>query len=428
MSFDTSMHRRRFLGLGAGALMVAAMSPTAALAQVKGGSANGRLIPTGKVGTILFTQRDAISRRGVWNNESPTMGYVGGANYPDDPNDMGDLVPLPGGFLEVFEFLAAAGYKQIEFAGYGQNANNIGGTAPNLGSGPNPNYANFAAYLDYARTLRSFLDATGLEAIGNHGFIPSTWPGPGSAGGGMNQGEYDRFQLELEFASILGMRYMGTGSDPTSANNRNKEPWDLAAEKWMALNELGAAWGISIYPHNHAPAYHFLQDGPMVEVTEHRITGAPLASPVLVRGESGIRLMEHYLQATNPDTCLIELDLYWAHVAQHQHRWYYDWDGQRRELVFDPTAFTAANTKRIPLYHAKDGDRTTQAPGVGNGYEMVPFGTGDIDFRRQFKEQGAKGYHNPNYEQDNAPGGTADPGRSLRLSRLSAKNMNELRG
>jgi hypothetical protein len=41
---------------------------------------------------------------------------------------------------------------------------------------------------------------------------------------------------------------------------------------------------------------------------------------------------------------------------------------------------------------------------------------------------GAKGYHNPNYEQDNAPGGAADPGQSLRFSRISGQNMRNLRG
>jgi hypothetical protein len=41
---------------------------------------------------------------------------------------------------------------------------------------------------------------------------------------------------------------------------------------------------------------------------------------------------------------------------------------------------------------------------------------------------GAKGYHNPNYEQDNAPGGGSDPGRSLRHSVISAYNMSRLRG
>ena len=42
---------------------------------------------------------------------------------------------------------------------------------------------------------------------------------------------------------------------------------------------------------------------------------------------------------------------------------------------------------------------------------MIPFGDprSDIDFATFFKEQGAKGYHNPNYEQDNAPGSGATP-------------------
>jgi len=429
MVHNVHLDRRRFLGLGAGSLMVAALAPTGALAQVQSRGGNGRLIPPPRVGTILYTQRDAISRWGVHDNPNPTMGYVGGPDYPDDPNDLGPLVPLPGGFLEVFEFLAAAGFRQIEFAGYNQHPNNIGGSAPSAGNGSNPNYANFEAYREHARTLRSFLDATGLEAIGSHGFIPATWPG--GPNGGMTQGDHDRFMLELEVANILGMPYTGTGGDPTSAspNNRNVEAWDLAAEKWLALNDLAATTGVSIYPHNHSPAYSFLQDGPMVEVTEDRVTGAPLATPQIVRGESGTRLMERYLAMTDR-SCPIELDVFWAHVAQHEHRWYYDWDGVRRESIFDPHAFTAANTKRIPLYHAKDGDRNAEPEGIGRGYEMVPFGdpSSDIDYQRFFRQQGAKGWHNPNYEQDNAPGGSSDPGRSLRVSRFSADNMQNLRG
>ena len=63
---------------------------------------------------------------------------------------------------------------------------------------------------------------------------------------------------------------------------------------------------------------------------------------------------------------------------------------------------------------------------------MIPFGDprSDIDFATFFKEQGAKGYHNPNYEQDNAPGSAAAevPGQSLRFTHISAANMNALRG
>jgi hypothetical protein len=226
------------------------------------------------------------------------------------------------------------------------------------------------------------------------------------------------------------MPYMGTGNDPTSANNRNIEPWTVAGEKWEALNELGInSFGIQLYPHNHSPAYNFLQDGPMVEVTEDRLTGDPIP-PTLVRAESGKRLMQHYLDITDPDLCAIELDIYWAHVAQHQWRWRYDENGDRVEDIFDPLAMVQAQPKRFALYHAKDGDRTAQPNGVGNGYNIVPFGdaSSDIDFETFLKNQGAKGFHNPNYEQDNAPGGSADPGQSLRHTKFSAFNMVNLRG
>ena len=63
----------------------------------------------------------------------------------------------------------------------------------------------------------------------------------------MSTNDYERFQTELEFASILGMPFMGTGNDPTSANNRNIEPWTLAGEKWDALNTLSLEWGIHLY-------------------------------------------------------------------------------------------------------------------------------------------------------------------------------------
>jgi hypothetical protein len=167
----------------------------------------------------------------------------------------------------------------------------------------------------------------------------------------------------------------------------------------------------------------------MVEVTEDRLTGEPIP-PTVVRGESGKRLMQYYLDIKGPDLCVVEMDIFWAHVAQHQHRWRYDWEGNRVEDIFDPLDQVARQPMRYALYHAKDGDRTTQPPGVGNGYNMVPFGDerSDIDYETFFKNQGARGYHNPNYEQDNAPGGSSDPGQSLRFSHISAYNMINLRG
>jgi len=431
MVLHRKLSRRRLLA-GAGVATAGLLGPASVFAAPTAVAAGGRLIPPGKMGTITFTQRDVPGRIGIAASAAlgltPTLGRLGGPNFPEDPTDLGPLVPLPGGWRELFEFLANAGFKQIEFAGYGQNAANPGGAAPNPAPGGVTTPESRAAYLAYGRVLRGFFDEFGLEAIGNHGFIPNTWPGPGSPGGGMSANDHERFQTELEFASILGMPYMGTGNDPTSANNRNIEPWTLAGEKWTALNQLTAQWGIQLYPHNHSPAYNFLQDGPMVTVTEDRLTGAPIA-PMVIRGESGKRLMQHYLDITDPDLCVVEMDIFWAHVAQHQWRWRYDWEGNRVEDIFDPLAQVARQTMRYALFHAKDGDRTTQEPGVGNGYDMIPFGDprSDIDFQTFFANMGAKGFHNPNYEQDNAPGGSADPGQSLRFAVISARGMSSLR-
>jgi hypothetical protein len=435
MGAPNTLNRRRFLGVVAGTAAAAAtapLGPTSAFsAPVAQQSGNALLIPRGKMGTITFTQRDVPSRIGIAASAalgvSPTMGYLGGPNFPQDPTDLGPLVPLPGGWRELLEYLANLGYKQIEFAGYGQNAANPGGGAPNPAPGGVTTPESRAAYLAYGRTLRAFLDEFDLEAIGNHGFIPNTWPGPSSPGG-MSTNDYERYQTELEFASILGMPFMGTGNDPTSANNRNIEPWTVAGEKWEALNVLSLQWGIQLYPHNHSPAYNFLQDGPMVTVTEDRVTGAPI-EPTVVRGESGKRLMQHYIDITDPELCVLEMDIYWAHVAQHQWRWRYDWDGNRVEDIFDPLDQVATQTMRYALFHAKDGDRTDQPPGVGNGYNIIPFGDprSDIDFETFFSDMGALGFHNPNYEQDNAPGGSADPGQSLRHAAISAHNMLTLR-
>ncbi|MFG2040241.1 hypothetical protein [Dactylosporangium sp. NPDC048998] len=431
-----NLSRRRFMA-GAGLTAAAAftpLGPASVFSPTAASAANGRLIPNPKIGTITYTQRDVPTRIGIAASAAlgvaPTMGYVGGPNFPYDPTDLGPLVPLPGGWLELFEFLAKAGFHQIEFAGYGQHASNPGGAAPNPAPGGTTTAESRAAYLAYARTLRGFLDSCGLEAIGNHGYVPNTWNGPSSAGGAMTTEDYNRLQTELEFASILGMPFMGTGNDPTSANNRNIEPWTVAGEKWNALNEISVQqWGIQMYTHNHSPAYNFLQDGPMVTVTEDRITGAPIA-PRQVRGESGKRLMQHYLDVTDPSLVVIEMDVYWAHVAQHQHRWRYDWNGNRVEDIFDPTAQVAKQTKRYALFHAKDGDATTQPNGVGDGYTMIPFADprSDIEYSKFYRGIGAKGWHNSNYEQDNAPGGNADPGQSLRFSKISAAGMAGLRG
>ena len=253
--------------------------------------------------------------------------------------------------------------------------------------------------------IRQILDDNGLIAVGNHGSIPSDLT---------NAAQMAAYMTHMENAHILGQQYLGTGSDPTGSNY--KADWDAAIERWNALGEIAAANGLKLYTHNHDAAYNFLLDS------------GPLDAPGRPTRSSGIRKLEYFLQNTNPEYVHLEMDIYWAHVAQHRFRTYTNPDGEVVEDVFDPGGLVAANTMRYPLFHAKDGARRRSRPARAPATSWCRSAQGDIDFQMFFDNMGAKGFHYPMYEQDNAPGGAADPGRSLRYAAESYAAMAALRG
>ncbi|MFF8841434.1 sugar phosphate isomerase/epimerase family protein [Streptomyces sp. NPDC015127] len=363
--------RRRFLSTCTAAAAAAIAAPvlgaSPALAQDSvddraGDAGRSALVPPHKRGLILYTVRDATGRDPLIND-------------------------LPSGFREVFRQLARYGYQQVEFAGYRQHPNAPGGA--NLES------------VEGAKLLRSWLDEYGLRAQGNHGFIPGSWP--------LTTADLDTFKRHLEIANILGMPHMGTGGDPTGSSYR--ADWDVAADKWNALGEIARGEGVKLYTHNHDSAYGFLLDGGPLDAL-----GRPTRS-------SGIRKLEYFLRATDPSSVWLEMDIYWAHVAQYKFHTYTAHDGSTQEQVFDPAGLVARHNPRYPLFHAKDGRVNTQN---GQGYDMVTFGEGDIDYRTFFRRVGAKNYHNPMIEHDGAPSAT-NPGQSLEVARISYGNLAALR-
>ena len=215
---------------------------------------NGVLVPPGKRGIILYTVRDAIGRDPLASD-------------------------LPSGFKEVLSELSRIGYKQIEFAGYTQHRNSPGGQ--NLGTP------------EGAQQLRTWLDDNGLEAEGNHGNIPGT----------ITDANLTSFDQACEIANILGFGHIGTGSDPTSSNYL--VDWQAAAERWNILGARAATHGLKLYTHNHDGAYNFLLD------SAPDAQGRPTAS-------SGVRKLEWFLQNTDPNYVYLEMDVYWAHVAQYR--------------------------------------------------------------------------------------------------------------
>ena len=361
------LNRRQLFAAGTGVAVAAAVAVPAtgaAAAPLAVGShgGGGDLVPRNKRGIILYTVRDAIGR--------DPLTFQG-----------------PSGFKEVFAALSKIGYRQVEFAGYRQHANAEGGADLETVAG--------------AKILRGWLNDNGLRAQGNHGFIPA-WP--------LTAADEERFKLHLEIANTLGMEHVGTGNDPT--NSSFKADWDVAAEKWNALGKIAHAAGLKLYTHNHDAAYNFLLDGGPADAA-----GNPTAS-------SGIRKLEYFLKVTDPRYVHLEMDIFWAHVAQYRFKTYTALDGSTATDFLDPAAVVLSANSRFPLFHAKDGNPD---PDLANGYQMVPFGLGGINYDRFFTRVGNSRTRNPMVEQDNAPGGdTTGPGQSLLHAKIGYQNLAEL--
>lgn len=306
------------------------------------------LIPSQNRGIILYSVRDRISAA---------------------PDDSG----VPYGFERVLARLAEIGYKEVEFAGYNQHTSILGRQIT-------------------PAEIRKILDDNGLVANGTHTSINAT-----------------TFQQQLDIAETLGMKNIGTGSDPT--NSSYQSDWDAAADLWNELGRQAKERKMRLYTHNHDAAYSFLLDSGTLDAN-----GRPTAS-------SGVRRLEYFFAKTDPKYVYFEFDIYWGYVARFKHRTYTNSRGQVRTDLFDPILNVANRTKRFPLFHAKDGDR---APEQTNGHVMTPLGEGDINFQQFFEVIGEPEFHHANWEQDTAPGGTANPGQSLAFADLSYKNMSDL--
>jgi sugar phosphate isomerase/epimerase len=280
---------------------------------------------------------------------------------------------VPYGFERVLARLAEIGYKEIEFAGYTQHPSILGRQIT-------------------PAEIRKILDDNGLVANGAHTQIRA-----------------DTFQQQMDIAETLGMENIGTGSDPT--NSPYIADWDAAADLWNELGRQARSRRLRLYTHNHDAAYSFLLDtGPL------DAAGRPTRS-------TGRRRLEYFFKRTDPKFVYFELDIYWANVARHKYQKYIDGAGIEQTNLFDPIITVAERTKRFPLFHAKDGNKNTALP---NGYEMTPLGKGDINFQQFFQAIGEQKFHHANWEQDTAPGGTAAPGQSIDLARLSYTNLSEL--
>jgi sugar phosphate isomerase/epimerase len=284
---------------------------------------------------------------------------------------------LPSGWREVIDFAGSVGFTGIEFFSF------TGGPSfsqtPSAEGGASPS----------AKQIRAWLDAAGVKAIGHYN--------ASIANGGAVGLTPATIDAALETAAILGQAQ--TGSHDATNASRQKDEVDAAIESWNAMAVKASRAGMPIYSHSHQIPWSFLLDS------------GPRDAKGFTRS-SGIRVMDYFLAHTDPKWVKCELDLFWAHVAQHQFRSYTAADGSTVENVFDPARQVAKDPSRYVILHAKDGIRAPKSP---DGWVICPFGYGDLDvaqFVRNAKLESA----NPWWcsEQDNADGGDTDPQKALR--------------
>jgi sugar phosphate isomerase/epimerase len=416
MSSESSISRRKFLGGAAGAAGIAALGPFAARSVAGGANGVGeRLVPPGKLAVQQFSIRDAITRGSIANSRAsglnPTMGFLGGPDFPEDPTDLGPLVPLPGGFLEVFEFLAGVGYRGFEFFQYTQNVNELG---------RQPTHAE----------IRAYLDAAGLQSVGTHT-------------GGLSMVDPTVRANQITIAQTLGHTMIGTAGDPSSlatladrvnANGTITRGWQWAADNYNAVGAALAAEGIRMYLHPEQNNFNFFNDPAHPELSQ-------------------VHRLDWFTENTDPNLVFFEPDL--LHMYAGRARF-----PAANGALFDAVGWLVGNEKRLVAWHAKDGSRLSPAPAPGlnpftqtrlrppqftgspannvdtiyslegslsQGYPVDP-DPAVIGWKRIFGGIGAKGDHQVIIESDSGPGPASDPGRSLRHAKISAQNLLGFRG
>src|SRR3954466_8505600 len=94
MSEEVRIDRRKFLGAAAGVAGAAAVGTWSPWAESRPNGPNGPIVPKATLGIQHFSVRDATDRPAS-TDPGRVLGYLGGPNFPEDPTDLGPLVPLP---------------------------------------------------------------------------------------------------------------------------------------------------------------------------------------------------------------------------------------------------------------------------------------------------------------------------------------------
>ncbi|MEU6805911.1 sugar phosphate isomerase/epimerase family protein [Streptomyces neyagawaensis] len=266
------------------------------------------------------------------------------------------------GFAPVFAELEKYGYDEVEFAGYTQGS-----------AGP-------ITLAQLKRLARNH----GLTPIGSHVGYYSSDPNAYTFAQNLDK--------VLDDAQALGLKHIGTASGPFRYGT-TVDAMKRAAEEFNTYGAAARARGMKFYQHNHSEEFAFASDKPHV------------------------RLYDVLLRETDPSLVYLEMDIFWAYVAQF--RFSKRPDGT--PAPFEPLDYVLKRPNRYPLFHVKDGESDPSNP---FGYRMVDVGDGDIDYQKFISAvtrlKGHRLAHHWQAEHDN-------PTESFTFARRSSEHLHALR-
>ncbi len=229
---------------------------------------------------------------------SPTMGYLGGPGFPDDPTDLGPLVPLPGGWRELFEFLgrsrlsprssSPATARTPATPAAPRRTRRPAGSRP-----PNPGRPTWPTAAPCVASSTS----SAWRPIGNHGFIPGHLVRPEQR---RRHHVDQRLRAVPDRARVRvhpGHAVPGHGQRPderqqprTSSRGPSPARSGKRSTSWPRTPATSRCTRTTTRRPTTSCRTARWSKSPV-----DRATGNPLPAPVQVRGESGKRLMEYYL-------------------------------------------------------------------------------------------------------------------------------------
>lgn len=161
---------------------------------------------------------------------------------------------LPKNFEGTLEQLSAAGYKEVEAAGY---------------------------YNKSAKDFRHAMDQAGLRCISGHYTLS------------LLRAQLDE---EIEYAHALGLEYMvcsssgGVHRDPNAKGEPTLDDWRYIAGEFNRVGEKLKAAGITFGVHNHTPEF---------------------------ATEDGVLVYDELLRLTDPRLVVFEMDCGWVKASGH---------------------------------------------------------------------------------------------------------------